>query len=52
MIPQAPNNNQRTWASLENYTRTLVSATQEVYIIMGSYGRGGIGANGAATTID
>lgn len=52
MIPQAPNNNQRTWASLENYTRTLVSATQEVYVIMGSYGRGGIGANGAANTID
>ncbi|WP_245326260.1 DNA/RNA non-specific endonuclease [Hymenobacter wooponensis] len=52
MIPQAPNNNQRTWANLENYTRTLVSATQEVYVIMGSYGKGGTGSNGAATTID
>lgn len=52
MIPQAPNHNQRTWASLENYTRTLVSATQEVYVLMGSYGKGGTGANGYATTID
>jgi endonuclease G len=52
MIPQAPNHNQRTWANLENYTRTLVSATQEVYVIMGSYGKGGTGSNGYATTID
>jgi endonuclease G len=52
MIPQAPNNNQRTWANLENYTRTLVSATQEVYVIMGSYGKGGTGSNGTFTTID
>ncbi|SNC77636.1 endonuclease G [Hymenobacter gelipurpurascens] len=52
MIPQAPNNNQRTWANLENYTRTLVTATQEVYVVMGSYGKGGTGSNGYATTID
>lgn len=52
MIPQAPNNNQRTWANLENYTRTLVSATQEVYVIMGSYGKGGTGSNGFVSTID
>ncbi|WP_052695106.1 DNA/RNA non-specific endonuclease [Hymenobacter sp. AT01-02] len=52
MIPQAPHNNQRTWANLENYTRTLVSTTQEVYVIMGSYGKGGTGSNGAQSTID
>jgi endonuclease G len=52
MIPQAPNNNQQTWANLENYTRTLVSAGNEVYVIMGSYGTGGTGTNGYATTIN
>ncbi|WP_262707477.1 DNA/RNA non-specific endonuclease [Rufibacter latericius] len=30
MIPQAPNNNQQTWANLENYTRDLVQAGNEV----------------------
>lgn len=51
MIPQAPRNNQQTWANLENYLRTKVLEGNEVYIIMGSYGTGGVGANGAATTI-
>ena len=45
MMPQAPNNNQKTWANLENYTRTFLS-TYEVYIIAGSYGVGGTGSNG------
>jgi endonuclease G len=52
MIPQAPNNNQQTWANLENYTRSLVTAGNEVYVIMGSYGSGGTGSNGTATTIN
>lgn len=52
MIPQAPNNNQQTWANLENYTRTLVNNGNEVYVIMGSYGTGGTGSNGTANTID
>jgi endonuclease G len=52
MIPQAANNNQRTWAGLENYSRTLVSQGYELYIICGSYGKGGDGINGYATTID
>jgi endonuclease G len=52
MIPQAPNNNQQTWANLENYGRSLVTAGNEVYIIMGSYGTGGTGSNGTATTVD
>jgi endonuclease G len=51
MIPQAPQNNQGTWANLENYLRTQVVAGNEVYIVMGSYGTGGVGSNGAATTI-
>ncbi|WP_426059878.1 DNA/RNA non-specific endonuclease [Hymenobacter sp. B1770] len=52
MIPQAANNNQRTWANLENYSRKLVSEGKELYIICGSYGKGGDGLNGYATTID
>lgn len=51
MIPQAPNNNQRTWANLENYCRTLISQGNELYVIMGSYGTGGDGSNGYKTTL-
>lgn len=52
MIPQAPQNNQQTWAHFENYLRTQVVAGNEIYIIMGSYGAGGVGSKGEATTID
>lgn len=52
MMPQAPRNNQQTWANLEDYTRTFLSKGQEVYVICGSYGKGGTGSNGFKTTID
>ncbi|OWP63341.1 endonuclease [Hymenobacter amundsenii] len=52
MIPQAPNNNQRTWAALEDWTRAQVQRGQEAYVIMGSYGQGGTGSNGFTTTLD
>jgi endonuclease G len=52
MIPQAPNNNQQTWANLENYLREQTASGYEVYIIMGSYGTGGSGTNGAANTVN
>lgn len=52
MLPQAPRNNQQTWASLEDYCRTLVGQGNELYIIMGQYGTGGIGSSGAKTTLD
>ena len=52
MMPQAPRNNQQTWANLEDYTRTFLTAGNEVYVICGSYGRGGTGTNGYATTLD
>jgi endonuclease G len=52
MIPQAPRNNEQTWASLEAYGRSLVSAGNEIYVIMGSYGSGGTGSAGSATTIN
>ena len=51
MMPQAPNNNQQTWGNLEDYCRTLVRAGNELYIICGSYGRGGTGSAGYQTTI-
>ncbi|MGI4735535.1 MAG: DNA/RNA non-specific endonuclease [Janthinobacterium lividum] len=51
MMPQAPNNNQQTWANLENYARSLADAGNELYIICGSYGRGGTGSAGYQTTI-
>ena len=52
MIPQAPQNNQQTWAGFENYLRSQVVAGNEVYIIMGSYGIGGSGSKGLASTVD
>jgi endonuclease G len=52
MIPQAPQNNQQTWANLENYIRVQIAAGNEAYIIMGSYGTGGTGSGGSATTIN
>ncbi|GAB2700992.1 hypothetical protein GCM10027037_27520 [Mucilaginibacter koreensis] len=54
MIPQAPQNNQQTWNNLEGYLRNQVGAGNEVYIIMGSYGTGGVGSKSTATvtTID
>ncbi|MFY0254923.1 DNA/RNA non-specific endonuclease [Chitinophaga sp. 30R24] len=52
MIPQAPNHNQHLWKNLEDYTRSLVMDGNEVYVIMGSYGSGGVGSKGLAKTID
>ena len=51
MVPQAPKNNQRTWANFEAYLRSLVEQGNEIYIIMGNYGSGGIGSKGPAKTI-
>jgi endonuclease G len=51
MIPQAPNNNQQTWGNFEDYCRSLLSAGNEIYIIMGSYGTGGTGLKGTFSNI-
>ncbi|HTH51720.1 MAG TPA: DNA/RNA non-specific endonuclease, partial [Pyrinomonadaceae bacterium] len=49
MVPQAPDNNQITWASLESYCRTLAGQGNELYIISGGYGVSGyIGAGSVA----
>lgn len=49
IVPQAPKNNQQTWKYLEDYTRTLISAGNECYIIAGVYGQGGTGNQGGTT---
>lgn len=49
ILPQAPNNNQITWAALETYCRTLITQGNELYIISGGRGTGGTGSNGGTT---
>jgi endonuclease G len=44
MVPQAPNNNQGPWADLEAYLRTLTDTGNEIYIIAGPNGVGGVGS--------
>lgn len=56
MMPQAPDNNQGPWADLENYLRTLLTQSgdlpaNELYIVSGPAGSGGIGSNGFAATV-
>ena len=51
MVPQAPKNNRVTWNQLEAYSRKLVDAGKELYIVAGVYGKGGVGANGCAEYI-
>jgi len=46
IVPQAPRHNQITWASLEDYCRALVNAGNELYVISGVYGEGGVLSNG------
>jgi endonuclease G len=41
MIPQAPNNNQGPWASLENYCRDLIKQGKELYTYCGGTGAQG-----------
>jgi endonuclease G len=49
MMPQAPFNNQGPWEELETYCRTLVAQGNELYIIAGGAGQGGMGSNGGIT---
>ncbi len=46
MIPQAPTNNQQTWANLETYCRTLANSGYELYIFSGGHGVSGYIASG------
>jgi endonuclease G len=51
MVPQSPKNNRVVWNQLEAYSRKLVSAGNELYIVAGTYGKGGTGGNGYAEYI-
>jgi len=51
IIPQAPELNREAWARLEDYCRSLALKHYRLYIIAGTYGSGGEGGNGVATTI-
>jgi endonuclease G len=45
MMPQAPRLNQITWLGLEDYSRELMAQGQELYILAGGYGSGGVGSS-------
>ncbi|MFZ4545579.1 MAG: DNA/RNA non-specific endonuclease, partial [Saprospiraceae bacterium] len=47
IIAQAPDVNQQNWAKLETYCRKLVSQGNELYIMAGGFGEGGIGSSGS-----
>lgn len=51
MVPQAPNHNRETWENLESYCRKLAQEGNELFIIMGNYGTGGIGSLGLKNTL-
>jgi len=49
MAPQSPMLNQGAWQDLEVYARSLCNQGNELYIIAGGYGQGGIGKKGSKT---
>ncbi|MDE5073303.1 MAG: DNA/RNA non-specific endonuclease [Trichodesmium sp. St5_bin8] len=49
IIPQSQNNNRETWRELEEYSRELVKAGNELYIIAGGYRKKGNIAGGKVT---
>jgi endonuclease G len=51
IIPQAPQHNRQVWKNLEDYCRGLLTQGNELYIIAGTWGKGGEGDNGKATSI-
>ncbi len=51
MVAQAPDNNQGPWAAFEAYLRSLTDdGSQEIFIVAGPAGAGGVGSNIPATT--
>lgn len=51
IVPQAPRHNREIWKNLEEYERQLLTNGNEVYVIAGTWGAGGTGQNGYATTL-
>jgi endonuclease G len=51
IVPQSPRHNREVWRLLEEYERKLIDNGNEVYIIAGTNGTGGIGQNGFVNSI-
>ena len=51
IIPQAPKHNRQAWNLLEQYTRELLKDGNEMYIVAGTFGKGGEGDNGQAINL-
>ncbi|WP_245859872.1 DNA/RNA non-specific endonuclease [Spirosoma aerolatum] len=51
IVPQAPQLNWQAWLRLEEYCRNLVTQGNELYIIAGTYGKGGEVDNGKVNSI-
>ena len=51
IVPQSPRHNREVWKSLEDYCRKLTAANNELYIVAGTDGAGGTGANGEASKL-
>src|SRR3954469_5104407 len=51
MVPQSPASNQKGWARLEDYCRTLAKRGHELHIVCGPHGQGGVGKDGPAEEI-
>jgi endonuclease G len=51
IFPQAPDNNRGPWERLERYCRDLAAQGNQLHIIAGSFGLGGVGEQGKRTEI-
>lgn len=51
VVPQAPACNRQSWRLLEEYTRSLLAAGNECYVVAGSWGQGGTGDKGTVQTL-
>lgn len=51
IVPQAPEHNRQAWKNLEDYSRSLLAKGNELYIIAGTWGKGGEGDQGKVTTL-
>ncbi|OIN60946.1 DNA/RNA non-specific endonuclease [Arsenicibacter rosenii] len=51
IVPQAPQHNRQAWRLLEEYCRSLLATHNELYIVAGTWGKGGEGDKGAADAL-
>ena len=51
IVPQAPQHNRQSWRFLEEYSRSLLDADNELYIVAGTWGKGGEGDKGKADAL-